>query len=61
VRRGPVTVTQAAAELGVSRARVHALIKVGRLAAAKLGNQYVIGLKDLAKVRDRKPGRPPKK
>lgn len=53
-----VTVSNAAIELGVTRARVHALIRDGRLPAEKLGTQYVIKPKDLDKVRDRKPGRP---
>ncbi len=48
----------AAAELGVSLRRVQQLITAGRLPAARLGGNYVIQRKDLAKVRDRKPGRP---
>jgi excisionase family DNA binding protein len=56
----PISVTEAAAELGVTRARVHALIRDGRLPASKIGSQYVIQPKDLAKVRERKPGRPRK-
>jgi excisionase family DNA binding protein len=54
-----ISVTEAAAELKVSRARVLVLIGEGRLPAAKVGNQYVIQRKDLAKVRVRKVGRPP--
>ena len=53
-----ISVTQAADELGVTRARVHALIAEGRLLASKIGTQYVINKKDLSKVRNRKPGRP---
>lgn len=47
-----------AVRLGVSRRRVLALIAEGRLPAAKVGFQYLIDPKDLALVRDRKPGRP---
>ncbi len=54
-----ITVRQAADQLGVSRSRVQALIQAGRLPAQKLGMQYLIHLKDLEKVKDRKPGRPP--
>jgi excisionase family DNA binding protein len=55
-----LSVTEAAAELGITRARVLVLISGGRLPASKLGNQWAIQRKDLAKVRDRKPGRPRK-
>ncbi len=54
----PLTVRQAADSLGLSRSRVQALIQSGRLPAQKIGTQYVIQRADLAKVRDRKPGRP---
>ena len=53
-----ITVQQAAATLGLSRSRVQALISSGRLPAEKVGMQYLIKPADLAKVRDRKPGRP---
>ena len=53
--------TKAAAErLGVSRDRVLALIHAKRLPATKLGRDWFINPKDLAKVKDRKPGRPRK-
>jgi excisionase family DNA binding protein len=55
-----LTVADAARALGVGRSRVHALIKSGRLRAMMVGVQYLIAPKDLAKVRDRKPGRPAK-
>lgn len=55
-----ITVTQAAKELGVTRARVHALIGEGRIRAEKVGMQYLIRPKDLDKVRERKTGRPRK-
>jgi excisionase family DNA binding protein len=48
----------AAAELGVSRRRVVQLIGEGRLPAQRVGRDYAILESDLARVRDRKPGRP---
>jgi excisionase family DNA binding protein len=53
-----ISASQAAEALGVSRSRVLVLIGEGRLPAEKIGNQYVIRRADLAKVKDRKPGRP---
>jgi excisionase family DNA binding protein len=50
----------AAQRLGVSQDRVRALIKAGRLPAKKLGRDYFIEPKDLALVKNRKPGRPRK-
>lgn len=44
--------------LGISRARVNALILADRLPAVKLGRDWVIKEKDLKKVAVRKPGRP---
>jgi excisionase family DNA binding protein len=55
-----ISTTQAAEKLKVSRRRVLALIAEGRLPAERLGREYLIRPKDLAKVKDRKPGRPPK-
>ena len=51
---------EAAERLGVSQDRIRALIKAERLPAQKLGRDYVIDLKDLALVTNRKPGRPRK-
>ena len=56
-----LTTSQAAKKLGVTSRRVVALINAGRLPAEKIGPNFVIKPKDLAKVKDRKPGRPPKK
>jgi excisionase family DNA binding protein len=56
-----LSVVQAAAELGITRRRVNALIAAGRLPAAKVGKYYVVRRADLAKVKDRRPGRPPVK
>jgi excisionase family DNA binding protein len=57
----PLTTDQAAESLGVTRSRIIAMINAGRLKASKFGTQWVIDQKDLAKVRNRKPGRPKKK
>lgn len=56
--RGAVTTTEAAAALGVTPRRVVALIGAGRLPATKLGRDWLIRSTDLAKVRERKAGRP---
>jgi excisionase family DNA binding protein len=53
-----LSVTQAAAELGVGPHRLRALIRSGRLKATKVGNTYVIEPRHLDAVRVRKPGRP---
>jgi excisionase family DNA binding protein len=53
-----ITAADAARKLGVTRTRVNQLIRSGRLPAEKVGMQYLIKPADLAKVKDRKPGRP---
>jgi excisionase family DNA binding protein len=58
---GLITTIEAAKALDISQNRVNALIRSGRLPAQKYGWQWLIDRKDLAKVRVRKPGRPPKK
>jgi excisionase family DNA binding protein len=55
-----IDAVEAAKRIGVSRRRVLQFIKSGRLPAQVLGGAYVIQLADLAKVGDRKPGRPKK-
>ena len=55
-----LTTSQAATRLGVSISRVQQFIKSGRLPAEKVGRDYIIQPKDLAKVKNRKPGRPKK-
>jgi excisionase family DNA binding protein len=55
-----ISTEQAAKALGVTRRRVQALIKTGRLKAEKVGRVYVIRPKDLEAVRVRTPGRQPK-
>lgn len=53
-----ITVTEAAKRLGVSRSRVHALIRTGRLPATRLSNIWVIDAKDLKLVENRPEGWP---
>jgi excisionase family DNA binding protein len=55
-----ITTADAAEKLGISVDRVQALIRAGRLPATRFGRAYMINEKDLAKVKDRKPGRPAK-
>jgi excisionase family DNA binding protein len=52
---------EAAKKLGVSIRRVQALITSGKLPAQKIGNSYVVQEKDLELVKNRQPGRPPRK
>jgi excisionase family DNA binding protein len=56
-----ITTSEAAEKLGISPQRVNVLIKEGRLPATKVGPIYLIQPKDLAKVKNRKTGRPKKK
>jgi excisionase family DNA binding protein len=53
-----LTTREAAERLGVTRERVYALIKAGRLPAEKFGPVWMILEDDLELVKDRKPGRP---
>lgn len=53
-----LTATQAAALLGITPRRVRALIKAGRLPAAKFGRDWLITPTDLDTVRTRINGRP---
>lgn len=55
-----LTTAEAADRLGVSPRRIRALIKAKKLPAQLFGGVYMINAKDLAKVKDRKPGRPRK-
>lgn len=56
-----ITVTQAAAILGIAGGNVRRLIRDGRLPATLMGKTYLIRRADLKLVRNRKPGRPRKK
>jgi len=56
-----INTKEASKRLGVNGQRVRALIAAGRLPAQKVGRDWVIRERDLAKVSDRKPGRPKKK
>jgi len=54
-----LTTEEAAERLGVTKRRVQAMIRDGRLPAEKMGRDWFIREEDLAIVADRKPGRPP--
>jgi hypothetical protein len=58
-----ITVQQFADRLSLSRGRVHQFIETGRIKARYITPHLrLIDVKELAKVKDRKPGRPwPKK
>ncbi len=56
----PLTTADAAALLGVTRWRVNALIRDGRLKAMRVGQIFLIEERDLKAVENRTPGRPPK-
>ena len=56
-----ISTTEAGEILGISRQRVLKLVQEGRLKAIKVANVYLIKKRDLADVKDRKPGRPTKK
>jgi excisionase family DNA binding protein len=59
---GKLTTAEVADRLGVTRARVHALIRAGRLPTVRAGPLHLIDAADLERVKVRKPGRPwPKK
>ncbi|MBA2703133.1 MAG: helix-turn-helix domain-containing protein [Blastocatellia bacterium] len=53
-----LTTPEAAARLKITPRRVRALIGAGQLPADKKGRDYFIDPKDLALVKNRKPGRP---
>lgn len=55
-----LTTREAADRLGVSVGRIHQFIRDERLPAEKKGRDYLIKESDLAKVKNRKPGRPSK-
>jgi len=53
-----LTTKEAAEKLGVTVRRVQAMITNGKLAAQKLGRDYVIDEAELESVKERKIGRP---
>lgn len=53
-----LTTAEVAEELFISKRRVQALIKAGRLPAKKVGRDWLIKKTDLDLVTDRSPGRP---
>jgi excisionase family DNA binding protein len=55
-----LTTSQAAKKLGLSAGRVRQLVADGRLPVVRLGRDNLIRAADLALVKDRKTGRPPK-
>jgi excisionase family DNA binding protein len=55
-----ISTAEAARRLGVTANRVRALIEAKRLRAIKVGREWLIDPKDLAAVKNRKPGRPRK-
>ena len=53
-----LTTSQVAEKLGVTRARVLALIRAGRLPTVRVGPIHLVDPADLDRVKVRKPGRP---
>ena len=56
-----LTTQQASKILGVNPSRVRQFILEGRLPAIKIGRDWIISRDDLAKVANRRIGRPKKK
>lgn len=59
--RGLLTPAEAAARLGLSRARVYAIIRDGRLATVRVGGRILVRESSVAKFKPRPRGRPRKK
>ena len=57
----PMTTTEAAEALGVTRRRVQALAKAGRLRGGLVGRDYLIDPRSVAEFQRLPAGRPPKK
>ena len=55
-----LTTTDVAAQLGVSKRRVQAIINAGKLPATKIGRDWLIQPQDLKLIEKRKTGRPRK-
>jgi excisionase family DNA binding protein len=53
-----MTTADAGRALGVTSTRVRQLILAGRLPALRVGRDWLIRERDLARVADRRPGRP---
>jgi excisionase family DNA binding protein len=53
-----LSVTQVASELGVTRQRVHDLIKNGQIVACQLGRFYYIEKAELQRYKDKPIGKP---
>jgi excisionase family DNA binding protein len=56
-----LTTKEVAERLGITTARVCAIISAGRLPAQRFGRAYMIKESDLKLVADRRPGRPVQK
>lgn len=56
-----MTTREAAEELGITAAAVRHHILCENIDALKVGTIWLIPVKELEKIRDAKPGRPPKK
>lgn len=55
-----ISTQEAADRLGVSKQRITALVREGRLPAKLIGNSFAIDEADLKTLERRKRGRPPK-
>jgi excisionase family DNA binding protein len=60
VNKDDLTVREVAERLGLSKSRIFHMIRDGRLPATRFGTVWVIRERDLAKVLERKTGRPRK-
>jgi len=56
-----LTTAQAAEKLGISQRRVQALITAGKIKATMAGKTWLIDPTELKKIKNRNPGRPPKR
>jgi excisionase family DNA binding protein len=54
----PITTTEAAAILGVTRRHVWHLIKIGELPAERWGRDFILSNKVVRKYKPKPPGRP---
>lgn len=53
-----LSISQVASELGVTRQRVHDLIKNGQIVARKLGRFYYIDATEMQRYKDKPIGKP---